>query len=312
MIEGSGIQDEEASRTGSETAGWTLPLQPPLAALPPLGAASAFLCFSLVGASEAWTNQNSPRVSSSLLWKAGRGEPMGVGGPAELRPDPRLAAAAGSVQARLAGRGDGSGLGRTWRSPAGAMWSAGRGRPAGAALLGLLLALLVPGSGAAKTGTGVVTCGSVLKLFNTQHRVRLHSHDVKYGSGARGLGRGIARGRGPLGGWVTVRVRSPGSGSSDWRDWGTEDHKDRRWRAASLGGERVVGELRAQGLGVHPGTRGGSRRGAVRASGWRWSRRRYGGRAEGSRVPGLTATLRVGWRVARRQRPAVGDRRGGV
>lgn len=29
-----------------------------------------------------------------------------------------------------------------------------------------------------------VTCGSVIKLQNTNHRVRLHSHDVKYGSGS--------------------------------------------------------------------------------------------------------------------------------
>ena len=29
-----------------------------------------------------------------------------------------------------------------------------------------------------------VTCGSVIKLQNTYHRVRLHSHDVKYGSGS--------------------------------------------------------------------------------------------------------------------------------
>ena len=29
-----------------------------------------------------------------------------------------------------------------------------------------------------------VTCGSVLKLQNLYHRVRLHSHDVKYGSGS--------------------------------------------------------------------------------------------------------------------------------
>lgn len=28
-----------------------------------------------------------------------------------------------------------------------------------------------------------VTCGSLVKLFNTRHNVRLHSHDVKYGSG---------------------------------------------------------------------------------------------------------------------------------
>lgn len=65
------------------------------------------------------------------------------------------------------------------------MRSAGRGRAAGPALLGLLLAISVPGSCAVKTGAGVVTCGSVLKLLNTQHRVRLHSHDIKYGSGAR-------------------------------------------------------------------------------------------------------------------------------
>jgi len=29
-----------------------------------------------------------------------------------------------------------------------------------------------------------VTCGSVTKLLNSAHRVRLHSHDVKYGSGS--------------------------------------------------------------------------------------------------------------------------------
>ena len=29
-----------------------------------------------------------------------------------------------------------------------------------------------------------VTCGSVLKLQNTRNGVRLHSHDVKYGSGS--------------------------------------------------------------------------------------------------------------------------------
>lgn len=28
-----------------------------------------------------------------------------------------------------------------------------------------------------------VTCGSVVKLLNVQHNVRLHSHDVRYGSG---------------------------------------------------------------------------------------------------------------------------------
>ncbi|CAL8091532.1 unnamed protein product [Calicophoron daubneyi] len=29
-----------------------------------------------------------------------------------------------------------------------------------------------------------VTCGSVLKLLNTRHEVRLHSHEVNYGSGS--------------------------------------------------------------------------------------------------------------------------------
>ena len=29
-----------------------------------------------------------------------------------------------------------------------------------------------------------VTCGSSLKLMNVRHNVRLHSHDVKYGSGS--------------------------------------------------------------------------------------------------------------------------------
>lgn len=29
-----------------------------------------------------------------------------------------------------------------------------------------------------------VTCGSVLKLLNPKHNVRLHSHEVKYGSGS--------------------------------------------------------------------------------------------------------------------------------
>jgi len=29
-----------------------------------------------------------------------------------------------------------------------------------------------------------VTCGSVLKLQNLAYKVRLHSHDVKYGSGS--------------------------------------------------------------------------------------------------------------------------------
>ena len=37
-------------------------------------------------------------------------------------------------------------------------------------------------NGSAKTQA--VTCGSSVKLMNSQHKVRLHSHDVKYGSGS--------------------------------------------------------------------------------------------------------------------------------
>ncbi|KAK5646827.1 hypothetical protein RI129_005291 [Pyrocoelia pectoralis] len=37
---------------------------------------------------------------------------------------------------------------------------------------------------ASSTRHKFVTCGSVLKLLNSDHRVRLHSHDVKYGTGS--------------------------------------------------------------------------------------------------------------------------------
>lgn len=36
----------------------------------------------------------------------------------------------------------------------------------------------------AAKGTQHVTCGSVLKLMNVDYNVRLHSHEVKYGSGS--------------------------------------------------------------------------------------------------------------------------------
>lgn len=45
-----------------------------------------------------------------------------------------------------------------------------------------LLLLLLWSSGQAKD-SDYVTCGSLVKLLNTRHNVRLHSHDVKYGSG---------------------------------------------------------------------------------------------------------------------------------
>ncbi|KAG8122542.1 hypothetical protein E2320_018040 [Naja naja] len=43
--------------------------------------------------------------------------------------------------------------------------------------------LLVLGPGEAGEA-GAVTCGSVVKLLNPRHGVRLHSHDVRYGSGS--------------------------------------------------------------------------------------------------------------------------------
>lgn len=48
-------------------------------------------------------------------------------------------------------------------------------------LLLFIAPLLLPQSFASELS--VVTCGSVLKLLNTKHNVRLHSHDVRYGSG---------------------------------------------------------------------------------------------------------------------------------
>jgi len=33
-------------------------------------------------------------------------------------------------------------------------------------------------------GLHEITCGSVFKMLNTAFKVRLHSHDVKYGSGS--------------------------------------------------------------------------------------------------------------------------------
>lgn len=36
----------------------------------------------------------------------------------------------------------------------------------------------------AAKGTKYVTCNSVIKLMNTDYNVRLHSHDIKYGTGS--------------------------------------------------------------------------------------------------------------------------------
>ncbi|XP_024115862.1 stromal cell-derived factor 2-like protein 1 [Oryzias melastigma] len=47
-----------------------------------------------------------------------------------------------------------------------------------------VLLLLSSGCGAKEPELNHVTCGSLVKLLNTRHNVRLHSHDVKYGSGS--------------------------------------------------------------------------------------------------------------------------------
>ncbi|XP_054014346.1 stromal cell-derived factor 2 [Hylaeus anthracinus] len=49
----------------------------------------------------------------------------------------------------------------------------------------MILTLLALSTSSVKAkGTQYVTCGSMLKLMNVDHKVRLHSHDVKYGSGS--------------------------------------------------------------------------------------------------------------------------------
>ncbi|KAG7254880.1 hypothetical protein CRUP_006915 [Coryphaenoides rupestris] len=48
----------------------------------------------------------------------------------------------------------------------------------------VLVLVLVLCSETREAETHVVTCGSLVKLLNTRHNVRLHSHDVKYGSGS--------------------------------------------------------------------------------------------------------------------------------
>lgn len=57
-----------------------------------------------------------------------------------------------------------------------------------------VLSLLLLGglwSAVGASNTAVVTCGSVVKLLNTRHNVRLHSHDVRYGSGTEGDSPGL-------------------------------------------------------------------------------------------------------------------------
>lgn len=47
----------------------------------------------------------------------------------------------------------------------------------------LVLLVLCSDCEARDSDLSYVTCGSLVKLLNTKHHVRLHSHDVKYGSG---------------------------------------------------------------------------------------------------------------------------------
>lgn len=47
----------------------------------------------------------------------------------------------------------------------------------------LLIVLLWSDCEGRESELDYVTCGSLVKLLNTRHNVRLHSHDVKYGSG---------------------------------------------------------------------------------------------------------------------------------
>ncbi|KAM8865427.1 stromal cell-derived factor 2-like protein 1 [Synchiropus picturatus] len=51
-------------------------------------------------------------------------------------------------------------------------------------LKSLLVVLACTACGAREAESNDVTCGSLVKLLNTKHNVRLHSHDVKYGSGS--------------------------------------------------------------------------------------------------------------------------------
>lgn len=51
----------------------------------------------------------------------------------------------------------------------------------------LVLLVLCSDCEARDSDLSYVTCGSLVKLLNTKHHVRLHSHDVKYGSGRKHL-----------------------------------------------------------------------------------------------------------------------------
>ncbi|XP_006021586.1 stromal cell-derived factor 2-like protein 1 [Alligator sinensis] len=81
----------------------------------------------------------------------------------------------------------------------------------------VLLAALLGGEAAAEA----VTCGSVLKLLNTRHSVRLHSHEVKYGSGS--------------GQQSVTGVDTPDDANSYWRIRGKSDGSCQRGAAVKCG-----------------------------------------------------------------------------
>ncbi|XP_054629454.1 stromal cell-derived factor 2-like protein 1 isoform X2 [Dunckerocampus dactyliophorus] len=66
-----------------------------------------------------------------------------------------------------------------------------------------------------------VTCGSLVKLLNTRHNVRLHSHDVKYGSGS--------------GQQSVTGVESADDGNSYWQIRGKPEHPCQRGTAIKCG-----------------------------------------------------------------------------
>lgn len=143
-------------------------------------------------------------------------------------------------------RGSGSGALRA-EGTEGAAGPAGCGAMRGGRrLFPLLLLALLPGLCHGKeSAPGAVTCGSVLKLLNTRHSVRLHSHEVKYGSGEQGLaeelengGARAVRGRGSGGGQVVPDREMAGVGRQrGW--WG-------RWRKLECPDVRILG---AEGSG---------------------------------------------------------------
>lgn len=109
-----------------------------------------------------------------------------------------MAQCGSEAEQRAGGDWPGAALARAdWLSPrrrcGSALRCGRRRRPGCGAMRGgcrlltlLLLALLRGLCRGREPAPGAVTCGSVLKLLNTRHSVRLHSHEVKYGSGEQG------------------------------------------------------------------------------------------------------------------------------